>query len=115
MSEKINLNQLGVIYTVLNKDTEEVSKIRVIDSREIYQIVRKVKSQQGIPHKKEMKEALSGLTGFVKSPFHVTWYAATQDTYKVENAVSAAKKEGNKTVIIELLPDLELDTGYNIS
>lgn len=114
MSEKIDLSKLGVCYTVLTKSSAEMSKVRVIDCEELYCLTDEVAPlRKGAAGR--AKKAIAKVTGFYKSPYQITWYTTTEENYSVQEAVAMAKAEGNEVVVVEIVPDCKLDTGFEMS
>lgn len=110
--EKFNLKQLGVNYTVLDQDTQETETICVVSSDELKSVVGEYVGTDYTNIEPHINEVLKGFKGFALSPYHITWYAATQETFELSKAIIAARREGNQIVITEILPSEELDTGF---
>lgn len=111
---KINLTELGTKYTVLNRQTNETTQIRVIDYADLKSVIGEFVGQDYRHLSKHIEAILKGFHGFVRSPYEVTWYAATRDKFELSEAIIQADAENNKIVIAEILPDSseELDTGF---
>jgi hypothetical protein len=112
--DKINLTELGTKYTVLNRQTNETSQIRVIDYADLKSVIGEFVGQDYKHLGKHIEVILRGFHGFIHSPYEVTWYAATRDKFELSEAIVQADAENNKVVIVEILPDSteELDTGF---
>jgi hypothetical protein len=109
--EKINLNGLGVCYTVLDKSSEQSSTMRVIDFTELKAIVGEVGTDYnhvGL----HLKEIIKYLDGFIRSPYDISWYAAKKEEFELSRAIIQARQEGNTVVIVEILPSDELDNAF---
>ena len=112
--EKFNLRNLGVNYTVLDQDTQETETICVVSSEELKSIVGEFVGTDYTKVGPHIAELLKGFKGFAPSPYHITWYATKDDNHEhmLRGAISAARREGNKVVVTEILPSEELDTGF---
>lgn len=110
--EKFNLKQLGVNYTVLDQDTQETETICVVSSEDLKQVIGEYIGADYTNIGPHIKEVLKGFSGFVRSPYHITWYAARQEDFELSNAIIAARRDQNTIVVTEVLPPEELDTGY---
>ena len=112
MKDKIKINELGIKYTVLNRETGRVVEIRVIDSNVLYDLTEEL-VELCIADKKIVKEFLKQLGGLYKSPYLISWYTSVESRYRVEDAVIQARNEGNSVVVIEVIPEGQADQGYN--
>ncbi len=112
--EKFNLRNLGVNYTVLDQDTQETETINVISSDELKAIVGEFVGEDYTTVSRHLPELLKGFKGFAPSPYHITWYATRETNHEnmLRGAISAARREGNRLVVTEILPSEELDTGF---
>jgi len=110
--EKFNLKKLGVNYTVLDQDTQETETICVISSEEIRSVVGEYVGTDYTNIGPHIQEVLKGFKGFARSPYHITWYAATSENFELSQAIIAARREKNQIVITEILPSEELDNGF---
>lgn len=106
--EKFNLKNLGVNYTVLDQDTQKTDVICVITSDELRAVIGDHIQAEEI----QIKEVLRGLKGFVRSPYDITWYTAVKEDFDLSHAIIRAKKDGNRIVVTEILPDIEPDGGF---
>lgn len=113
--EKFNLKQLGINYTVLDRDTQQSEMICVINSEELRAVIGEYIGNDYSNTDLHMKELLKGFKGFAPSPYHITWYVAKESDYQLRDAIQAARKEKNTIIITEILPDKELDTGFKRS
>lgn len=113
---KIDLRELGTKYTVLNRQTNETSHVRVIDYADLKAVIGEFVSTDYRHLSKHIEVLLRGFHGFINSPYEVTWYAARKDKFELAEAIIQADAENNKIVIVEILPDFteELDTGFKI-
>jgi len=107
--EKFNLKAIGTNYTILDKDTNETDSIRVIDANELYAAIGTYTGDNYSYLNAHIAELLKRFRGFARSPYSVSWYAATEKTFELSNAIVQARREGNKIVIMEVLPEIELD------
>lgn len=113
---KIDLRELGTKYTVLNRQTNETSHIRVIDYADLREAIGELVSFDYKNISQHLEVLIRGFHGFINSPYEVTWYAASQDKFELAEAIIQADAENNKIVIVEILPNYteELDTGFRI-
>lgn len=112
--EKFNLRNLGVNYTVLDQDTQETETICVVSSDELRSVVGEFVGTDYTNIGPHLNEVLKGFKGFAPSPYHITWYATRETDHDaiLRGAIGAARREKNKLVITENLPQEELDTGF---
>lgn len=98
----IDLNEIAIEYNVLIND--KVTRIKVIDSRDLYDITNSLKTcdARSLQKAKFMANSIKG-----KSPsvYHITWYTETESKYNIIDAVLQADLEKNKIVVIEIIPD----------
>lgn len=113
---KIDLRELGTNFTVLNRQTNETSHVRVIDYADLKAMVGEYAGTDYRNLRQHIESILRGLYGFIRSPYDVTWYAARKDKFELSEAIMQADAEKNKLVIIEVLPEPEeeLDTNFRI-
>lgn len=95
---QFNLMQLCVIYTIHNHASNDTKVISIVEDR----ILQEVLALHRNTHNNTTD--LSALTGFVKSPYHITRYSATLKEFSLEKAVQQAIREDNVIVITEMLP-----------
>jgi hypothetical protein len=112
--EKFNLKELGVNYTVLDQDTQETETICVINSDDLRQVIGEYVGTDYTKVGLHIKEILKGFKGFARSPYHITWYTARQENFELSQAIIAARREKNQIVITEILPEIEVDTGFKV-
>ena len=110
--EKFNLKQLGVNYTVLDQDTQETETICVVSSDDLKSVIGECVGTDYSKSEHHIRELLKRFKGFAPSPYHISWYAATQKDFELSQAIIAARREKNKVVITEILPEEEVDTGF---
>jgi len=111
---KFDLRELGTNYTVLNRQTNKTSNIRVIDYLDLKAAIGEFVGVEFKNLSTHAEVLLRGFHGFIKSPYDVTWYAASKDKFDLADAIVQADAENNDIVIVEILPDFEeeLDTGF---
>lgn len=107
--EKFNFNSIGTNYTILDKDTKETDSIRVIDADELYSIIGKYAGADFTYLAFHTAELLREFQGFVRSPYHISWYSATQSDFDLYAAIRQAKIEGNNILVTEKLPEKGID------
>jgi hypothetical protein len=112
---KFNLRELGVVYTVLDKTADKASNMRVIDFVELQAAIGEFVGPDFLNVTPHVEQRLKALSGFVKSPYDVSWYAATREDFELSRAIMQARYEKNEIVIVEVLPSQELDTPFNLS
>ena len=112
--EKFNLKHLGVAYTVLDQDTNETETIRVVNYEELRTVVGEFVGTDYTKIGPHLTELLKGFKGFAPTPYHITWFATTETDHEtvLRGAISSARKEKNKLVVTEILPQEELDNGF---
>ena len=113
--EKFDFKTVGTNYTILDQDTNETSSIRVVDANELFAAIGSYTSSNYTYINSHLTELLKSFSGFVRSPWDVSWYSAPENTFAVTNAIIQARREGNGTVIMEILPNIELDITTKIS
>lgn len=113
---KIDLRELGTKYTVLNRQTNATSHVRVIDYADLKQIIGEYVGADYKNLRQHIELMLKGFQGFIRSPYEITWYAARKENFELAEAIMQADAENNKIVIVEILPETteELDTGYKV-
>lgn len=113
---KIDLRELGTNFTVLNRQTNETSHIRVIDYADLKSVVGEYVGADYKNLRQHIELILRGFHGFIRSPYDITWYAARKDQFELAEAIIQADAEKNKIVIVEVLPEPEeeLDTNHRI-
>lgn len=111
---KIDLRELGTNYTVLNRQTNKTSHVRVIDYLDLKAAIGEFLGTDYRNLSNHLEILLRGFHGFIRSPYDVTWYAASKDKFELADAIVQADAENNDIVIVEILPDFaeELDTGF---
>lgn len=109
MNEKFNLENIGTNYTILDKDTKQTNRIRVIEATELYTIIGEYTGNEYHYTAYHAKELLKGFRGFVRSPHHISWYAAIESEFDLTRAITQARMEKNDILIVERLPNDSLD------
>jgi hypothetical protein len=112
---KFNLKELGVSYTVLDKTADQASTMRVIDFVELKAIVGEYVGSNYTNLTPHISEVLKTLSGFVKSPNEISWYAAKKEDFELSRAIIQARQEKNTIVIVELLPTDDIDNPFDLS
>lgn len=113
--EKFDFKTIGTNYTILDKDTNDTSSIRVIDANELYAAIGTYTGSTYTHVNAHLGELLKGFRGFVSCPWDISWYSAPESTYQLSNAIIQARREGNEIVVMEVLPNIELDIAARIS
>lgn len=113
--EKFNFKAIGTNYTILDKDTQETDSIRVIDAKELYAAIGSYTGNNYTYINAHLAELLKGFRGFARSPYCISWYSAPETTFELSNAIVQARREGNHIVVMEILPEIEVDNSPNIS
>lgn len=113
--EKFDFKKVGTNYTILDKDTNDTSSIRVIEAEELFAAIGTYTGANYTYINAHIAELLKSFRGFVRSPCDVSWYSAPESTYALSNAIIQARREGNNIVIMEVLPKIELDFTAKIS
>lgn len=98
----IDLNEIAVEYNVLINN--KVTKIKVIDSNDLYDLTQSVKNcdQRSLQKAKFMA---NNIKGKFPSAYHVTWYTETESNYNIIDAVLQADLEKNNIIVVEVIPD----------
>jgi len=109
MNEKFNLNSIGTNYTILDKDTKQTDSIRVIEAAELYAIIGEYTGNDYRYAVYHTAELLKGFRGFVRSPHHISWYAAIDANFDLTSAIAQARTENTNILIIEKLPNDSVD------
>ena len=112
--DKFNLKELGVNYTVYDQDTNATETIRVVNSDELRTTIGEYVGSNYANIGPHIQEILKGFKGFAPSPYHITWYATTETDHEslLRGAITCARREGNRIVVTEILPEEELDNGF---
>lgn len=113
--EKFDFTNIGTNYTILDKETSITSSIRVIDAHELYSAIGTYAGTNYTYINEHLGELLKRFRGFAKTPWNVSWYSAPESTYATTNAIIQARREGNDIVVMEVLPNIELDIAAKIS
>jgi hypothetical protein len=113
--EKFDFKTIGTNYTILDKDTNDTSSIRVIDANELYAAIGTYTQDNYTYINAHLGELLKGFRGFANCPWEISWYSAPESTYALSNAIIQARREGNDIVVMEVLPNKELDITNRIS
>lgn len=92
MDRSLILRNLATPYDVMDNMDGTVSKVFVIDSDELYEMMNTF-SLSSTKSSKSIK----------KNPYDVTWYCSQEKEYLIENAVAQAKMDGNDIVVVELI------------
>lgn len=104
----MDFNKLSVCYTVFDYDSGEIKEISVLDSDDLYAITSLFSGKEhcaGV-----VNSRLSNIKSIVDSPQDVTWYAASEDDFGIEDALNLAKSQGNSVIVIEMLPNSTEET-----
>lgn len=113
--EKFDFDTIGTNYTIFDKETNDTSSIRVIDANELYAAIGTYTGTNYTYLNAHLGELLKGFRGFVHSPCDISWYSAPENTYSLTNAIIQARREANSIVVMEILPNIELDIAARIS
>lgn len=113
--DKFNFKAIGTNYTILDKDTQQTDSIRVIDAQELYAAIGSYTGKDYTYINAHLAELLKGFSGFAPSPYCISWYAAPEETFELNNAIVQARREGNHIVVMEMLPEKEVDNSPIIS
>lgn len=99
---KFNLRQLCTNYTVYNDTKTETRTISVIEFGMLAEIIKlQEETCQG--------ELVDEFSGFVETPYHVSWYCRPINEFDLAKAVEQTIREGNEIVITQILPPRILD------
>ena len=98
---KFNLRQLCTNYKVYNDNQTEVKCVSVVE----YGMLREIINLQ---EETCVGNVVEEFSGFVETPWHISWYAQPIETFNLEQAVSQAIKEKNDIVITQILPSVNL-------
>ena len=107
--EKFNLRSIGTNYTILDKDTQQTDSIRVIDANELYGAIGSYVGNNYTYINAHLGELLKSFSGFTGCPYSISWYSSTEKNFVLSNAIVQARQESNKIVVMELLPEIEVD------
>ena len=113
--DKLDLRTIGTNYTILDRDTNNSSSIQVIDASELYAAIGTYTGASYTYVNAHLAELLKRFQGFARSPCDVSWYSAPESTFGLSNAIIQARREGNEIVVMEILPNKELDNPARIS
>ena len=107
--EKFNLKSIGTNYTILDKDTQDTDTIRVIDANELYAAIGTYTGNSYTFINTHLIELLKSFSGFVRSPYDISWYSAPESSFMLQHAIYQARVEGNNIVVMELLPEKDTE------
>ena len=108
--DKFNLSTLsGASFNVID-EMGATKTVKVVRADLLFEVIRAHTLLIDDPHC-EVTELLDLFTGFIKSPFDVTWYTTTDPKQPVQDAIKQAVMEGNEIVVIEILPMFDPDLG----
>jgi len=103
MMELFDLKTIGGMK--FNVSTERgVTTVKVIPAELVYEIIKAHALLLEHPEMAGTDNLLDLFTGFVDSPFEISWYSSTTDETPPMRAVMQAVKEGNQVVVVERLP-----------
>lgn len=86
------LRNLATAYDVLDNIDGSLSKVFVIDSDDLYEVI------ETIP-----MITTKATKGIKSNPYDITWYCTDEEEFMIEDAVAQAKLDGNDTVVVEIL------------
>ena len=106
---KFDLQQLATSYNVYNDDKTQVKTVSVVEYGMLLEII--------LLHDEEAEvsggELIDLFTGFVESPWHISWYAARIEQFNLQKAVTQCIREKNEIVVTQILPSEDFDDKYN--
>jgi hypothetical protein len=100
----IDLNEIGKVYKIIQADSGKKSEMQIIMYDQILEILGEYDTNHFPDFSEYMSECVLAMQGFVSSPYNVTWYARKQEDIDLQEAVTQAINEGNKKIVIEILP-----------
>ena len=105
--EQFDLSTIGGHqFTVSVQDSGEVITVKVIKAELIHEIIKAHTLLLEMPQV-NASELLELFTGFINSPFELSWYTTTDRTRAAyEKAVQVAMQDGNKIVVLEIVNPL---------
>jgi hypothetical protein len=105
MPEPFDLNSLfqtSIAFDITG--SYQVNRVYVMKAELIYEIIRAHTLLMEDPNIDTPGELVDLFTGFVDSPYDITWYASNNGTKIVERAAMQAAKQGNMFAIAEYIP-----------
>lgn len=105
----MDLNKLSVRYTILDYESGEIKEISVMDSDDLYAITGMFSGQEHCADR--VSGRFADIAPVVPTPQDVTWYAAAEDEFCIEQALTLARAQGNSLIVVEILPDPAEDVG----
>ncbi len=102
---KFDLRQLYNSYVVNNTASNEQKTISVVEYGMLLEIINQ---QEETMQGETGEDLVAEFSGFVQSPFHVSWYAMPINEFKLESAIAQAINEKNDIVITQILPVRDL-------
>lgn len=108
--DKFDLSTLtGASFNVID-EMGATKTVKAIRAELLFEVIRAHTLLIEDPHC-EVTELLDLFTGFIDSPYDVTWFTTTDPKQPVEQAIKQAVMEGNEIVVIEILPMFDPDHG----
>lgn len=86
------LRNLATPYDVIDSMDGTTSKVFVINSSELFKVMKSLPARA----KQEIK-------GIKKSAHDISWYCSRDEEYIIESAIAQAKIDGNDLVVVELI------------
>lgn len=99
----MNLNSLGVNYTVLDYDSGSVKEITVVDSKDLYKLTQQFSGREHMGG--TIRKQLPNLEGITDDISFVAWYSAPESEFQLEKAILYARSLDTTLVVIEILED----------
>ena len=108
--EPFDLQSIGGMQYNVQNGRGDVITIKIIKAELLFQIVKAHTLMLEDPHC-AVTNLIELFTGFVATPFDVSWFTTTNPENVEQRAVMQAAKEGNRIVIIEMIPLIDPVSG----
>lgn len=99
----MDFKTIGTSYTVLDYEDGRIKEMFVVDSDDLYELTRGLRDREHL--EMAVKHKWKHIHPTVQHPWDVTWYTATEEEFSLEAALITAKHQGNRVVVVEILPD----------
>jgi len=108
--EKFDLSTISSATFNVTDGCGDIKVVRAIRAELLYEIIKAHTLVLEDPHC-EVTDLIDLFTGFVASPYDVTWFTTHDTKEPVQKAIMQAAREGNDVVVIEILPMMDPDLG----
>ncbi len=102
MMPKFDLSTLGgAQFTLATNDN--IVQIKVLKSELVFEVIKAHTLLLDDPNC-ETTDLIDLFTGFVQTPYHITWVTTSNPNLPLERVVEQTIKEGNTLAVVEIIP-----------